>query len=103
MLDYKVDFESLAWESPLPGMRQKAFEQGQKRVRYVEYTQDLQPHWCNRGHYGYILAGRFELEFETGKQVFEAGDGVFIPAGEEHRHRGVVLTRTVSVIFVEDV
>ena len=84
------------------GMRQKVFSEGKRRVRLVEYTADMEPHWCARGHHGYILDGRFELEFDSGTEIFETGDGVFIPDCEEHRHRGRVLTDVVRVIFVED-
>ena len=35
--------------------------------------------------------------------VYKSGDGVFIPDGEEHKHKGRVLTESVTVIFVEDV
>ena len=99
---YRIDFDGLEWESPIPGMRQKVFSDGKRRVRLVEYTPDMEPHWCSRGHHGYILEGKFELEFDSGTVVLEAGDGVFIPDGEEHRHRGKVLTDVVRVVFVED-
>ena len=84
-------------------MRQKVHSDGARRVRLVEYSSDMEPHWCNKGHHGYILDGRFELEFDSGTVVYEAGDGVFIPDGEEHRHKGRVLTDVVRVIFVEDI
>lgn len=100
---YRIDFDGLEWESPIPGMRQKVFSDGERRVRLVEYSAEMEPHWCDRGHHGYILDGKFELEFDSGTVIFEAGDGVFIPDGEEHRHRGKVLTDVVRVVFVEDI
>jgi len=71
-------------------------------LRLVEYTPDLAPHWCERGHTGYLLEGRLEITFDNGVHVFEPGDGIFIPAGAEHRHMGRALTDTVRVVFVED-
>ena len=102
-MDYRVVFDSLPWESPLPGMRAKIVKQGNRRLRLVEYSRELEPHWCENGHFGVVLEGRFEIEFDNDVQVFEPGNGVFIPAGREHRHLGRVLTDTVKVIFVEDV
>jgi quercetin dioxygenase-like cupin family protein len=93
----------MEWESPIPGMRQKVFELDAKRVRLVEYTQEMDPHWCSKGHYGYVLDGRFEIEFDNEARIFSAGDGVFIPTGEEHRHRGRVLSEIARLVFVEDV
>jgi len=100
---YKVDFNGLDWESPIHGMRQKVFTEGTRRVRLVEYSADMEPHWCEKGHYGYILEGSFALEFDSGMVVYEAGDGVFIRGGAEHRHRAKALTRIVRVVFVEDI
>jgi len=103
MKSYKIDFRRLDWESPMEGVRQKAFTEGGKRLRLVEYTRAMPAHWCERGHFGYILEGELEIEFEDATYVFKSGDGVFIPDGAEHRHRARVLTDTVTVIFVEDV
>jgi len=54
------------------------------------------------GHYGYILKGRFEIEFADAARIFEEGTDVFIPDGDEHRHRARVLSRWCKVLFVED-
>jgi quercetin dioxygenase-like cupin family protein len=103
MVNYRIDFESLPWESPIEGVRQKAITDGGKRLRLVEYTKAMPPHWCPKGHYGFILKGRLEVEFDSKKEIYEEGDGVFIPDGEEHKHKGKVLSDVVVVIFVEDV
>jgi hypothetical protein len=102
-MDFRVNFEVLPWESTQPGLRAKVFQQGNRRLRLVEYGRDLAPHWCETGHYGLVLEGRFEIAFEHGTELFEPGDGVFIPPGREYRHQGRVLTDTVKVMFVEDV
>ena len=70
----------------------------------VEFSKEfVEPDWCTKGHIGYILEGQMEINFDGKKVVFNAGDGVFIPAGEKHRHKGRVLTDIVKVILVEDV
>ncbi|MHC4286122.1 MAG: hypothetical protein ACYSWZ_24590 [Planctomycetota bacterium] len=35
--------------------------------------------------------------------IFSPSDGIFIPPGEEHEHKGRVLTDKVKAILVEDV
>jgi quercetin dioxygenase-like cupin family protein len=68
----------------------------------VEFTKEFVEPGCTKGHIGYILEGRIEIDFDGKPIVFGPGDGLFIPAGEEHRHKARVLTDTVKVILVED-
>jgi hypothetical protein len=103
MDDYRIDFAGIPWESPIPGMRQKVRREGARRVRLVEYAREMEPHWCERGHWGCVIEGTFEIEFDDGLRVFEPGDGVLIPDGPAHRHKGRVLSDTVRCLFVEDV
>jgi quercetin dioxygenase-like cupin family protein len=98
---YKIDFDSLDWQSPMNGVRHKARMHGGKMVRLIEFTAAMPVHWCEKGHYGLILEGDMEIEFDHGTLLFKQGDGVFIPDGAEHRHRARVLTDLVRVIFVE--
>jgi quercetin dioxygenase-like cupin family protein len=102
MSGYRVNFESLQWEEPMPGVRHKFVCQGGDKLRLVEYSKTMEPHWCNRGHLGMILDGRFEIRYDKSTEIYEPGDGVFIPSGEEHRHMAKALTDTVRVVFVED-
>jgi len=102
-MDYLVDLKRIPWESPMKGLRHKALRNGSRLLRLVEYSRDLEPHWCEKGHIGYVLEGRMEITFARGAFVFNAGDGIFIPAGSEHRHMARVLSDTVRVVFVEDV
>ena len=103
MPPHKIDFSSLAWQVPIPGVRQRAVQDESFRLRFVEYSPQMEPHWCEKGHFGYILDGRFEIEFPDETTIFEPGDGVFIPDGHEHRHRAKALTEHVTVVFVEHV
>jgi quercetin dioxygenase-like cupin family protein len=102
MSQYKVDFGATAWEAPIDGMRFKVSKQGEAQLRLVEYTRDLEPHWCEKGHIGYVLEGKLEIQFDNEVVLYGPGDGVFIPNGKEHQHKGRVLTDVVRVIFVED-
>ena len=98
---YKVDFESLPWETPVEGVRHKLFLQGGRRLRLVEYSKAMPVHWCDKGHMGYVLKGEMEIRFEDEVQTVTQGDGLCIPDGPEHRHQARVLTDTVTAIFVE--
>ena len=102
MLKYKVDFNNVDWETQIEGVKSKAYKHGNKQLRLVEYTKDMPPHWCEKGHYGLILEGELEIEFKEETIIYKKGDGVFIPGGAEHKHRGRALTDIVKVIFVED-
>ena len=102
MNQYKVDFETKPWQEPMPGVRHKFVNQGNVKLRLVEYFKEMEPHWCNRGHVGMVLEGRFEIRYDNATEIYNPGDGVLIPSGEEHRHMGVALTDTVRCVFVED-
>ncbi len=104
MEQYKIDFDSKPWETPAKGVRFKAYEQGGRKLRLAEFTKEfVEPDWCTKGHIGYVLEGQMEIDFDGKVIVFRPGDGVFIPAGEEHKHKAKVLTDKVKVILVEDV
>ena len=100
---YKIDTSALRWEQVMPGLRQKVYRDGGRQLRWVEYTKDMAPHWCAKGHVGLVLDGRFEIRFDDATVVFSAGDGIFIPDGEQHKHVGRALTDVVRVVFVEEV
>ena len=103
MKSYKIDFESIQWEIRANGVRFKAYEQDGRKLRLVEFAKEfIEPDWCVKGHTGYILEGKMEIDFDGEKEVFGPGDGVFIPAGEKHKHKGRVLTNKVKAILVED-
>jgi mannose-6-phosphate isomerase-like protein (cupin superfamily) len=102
MTGHRIAFAELEWTSPFPGVRHKVQNVGARVLRFVEYSSAMKPHWCDRGHLGDILEGRFEIEFAEGTWVFDAGDGVAIPSGARSRHRARVLTDVVRAVFVED-
>ncbi len=101
---YKIDFKSMAWETPADGIRFKSYEQDSRKLRLAEFTKEfVEPDWCAKGHIGYVLEGQIEIDFSGKTIVFGPGDGVFIPAGEKHKHKAKVLTDIVKIILVEDV
>ena len=103
MGQYRIDFESMEWEVPADGVKFKAYQQGGRKLRLVEFSKEfVEPDWCTKGHIGYILEGQMEIDFDGKIIVFGPGDGIFIPAGTEHKHIGRVLTDKVKVVLVED-
>ncbi|MHC4744147.1 MAG: cupin domain-containing protein [Planctomycetota bacterium] len=103
MEQYRIDFDEIAWESPLAGVRFKAHEQAGRKLRLAEFGRDfVEPDWCTKGHIGYVLEGQLEIDFDGDVISLGPGDGIFIPPGEQHKHKGKVLTETVKLILVED-
>jgi quercetin dioxygenase-like cupin family protein len=100
---YKIEFDKIAWDTPMKGIRAKRFVHEGRQLRLVEYTPEMEPHWCENGHFGRVIEGTLEVKFDKETLVYGAGDGVFIPSGKAHRHMGRALTPIVRVIFVEDV
>lgn len=101
--DGRIDFGSLEWHVPLPGARCKASQQGNRRIRLVEFTKGfVEPDWCRKGHMGYVLDGQMDVDFDGQVVRFSAGDGLAIPAGEGYRHKATVITDVVRLILVED-
>jgi hypothetical protein len=55
MLPIAIDFDSLQWESPLPGARFKAYREGARQIRLLEFSSDfVEPVWCEKGHIGFL-------------------------------------------------
>ncbi len=90
-------------ESPAVDVKFKAYQQDDRKLRLVEFSKEfIEANWCTKGHIGYILEGKMEIDFNGNIIVFGPGDGIFIPAGEKHKHKGRVLTSTVKAVLVED-
>ena len=101
---YRVDFDKCQWEQPAGGVRFKAFVRDGRRLRLVEFGEGFrEDDWCRKGHIGMVLQGRLEVEFDGQVVTFGAGDGVFILAGEQGRHKARVTAGPVRLVLVEDV
>lgn len=104
MQDYKIDFSSIPWQSPLPKARFKAHEHGGCRLRILEFERGfVEPDWCQNGHIGYVIEGRLEVDFDGSIETFEAGDAVTIPEGSDHKHKARPLTDVVRLFLIEDI
>ena len=104
MQQYRIDFDSMEWEMPANGVRFKKYEQNGRKLRLVEFFEEfIEPDWCTKEHIGYILDGKMEIDFDGNKEIFGPGDGIFIPTGEEHKHKGRVLTEIIRAKLVEEI
>jgi quercetin dioxygenase-like cupin family protein len=104
MEDYKIIFDALDWQAPLPGFRSKAVITGQKQMRLVEFTSAfVEPQWCHRGHWGLVLQGALEIDFNGQIVRYPQGAGIAIPTGPAHGHKARAVTPRVLLFLIEDV
>lgn len=100
---FRVPFEQMQWEQLRPDVRQKLYCEGRRQIRLIEFDTSNGPeHWCNLGHIGYVLKGSLRIDFNGRVVSFGAGDGLFIPAGEEHQHRAVAIQSGTQLLMVEE-
>lgn len=103
MEPFKVNFDALEWQSPLPGARFKAYRAGGRQIRLLEFTSDfLELDWCEKGHIGLVLDGVLEIDFRGLLVKYRKGQGIFIPPGPESAHKARSLSPVVLLALVED-
>jgi len=103
MLEYKIEFDKLEWIERDGGIRDKCIDQNGIRVRLVEYSKEMEPHWCTKAHYGMILSGLLRVKFKRSSLTFKTGDIVFLPPGDLHKHKAIVVLDPVQVFFIEPI
>jgi hypothetical protein len=103
MEPYRILFDSLAWQTPAPGARFKAFRHGTKQIRMVEFTSEfVEPVWCEKGHAGFVLAGELEIDFHGRVVRYPEGSGILIPSGPENGHKARAVTAVARLFLTED-
>jgi quercetin dioxygenase-like cupin family protein len=104
MLPETIDFNSLQWQSTLPGARFKAHREGGKQIRLVEFSSEfVEPGWCEKGHIGFVVEGTLAVDFEGRVVIYPQGSGIFIPPGAATAHKARSITPVVRLVLVEDV
>jgi quercetin dioxygenase-like cupin family protein len=104
MLPEAIDFNSLQWQSTLPGARFKAYREGRKQIRLVEFSSEfVEPGWCEKGHIGFVAEGTLEVDFKGRVVIYAQGCGIFIPPGAATAHKARSITPVVRLVLVEDV
>ena len=101
--DARIAFADLPWEDQMEGMRVKRFERDGKTIRLVEFSDTfVEPGWCEKGHSGLVLKGALWLEFANGrKEWLQEGDGLYVPAALEGRHKAVVPSGRALLLLVD--
>ena len=91
MNDILINFKSMKWENPAPGIRYKEYIKDNQRIRLVEFSEQFtEIDWCTKGHIGYVVKGKISIDFNGEVIDFEAGNGFFISEGEENKHKGSI-------------
>jgi hypothetical protein len=103
MESYKVDFDSLSWQSQVQGCRYKMLQQGNRKLRLVEFSREfIELDWCTKGHIGYVLEGEGKIYFTNCSIELMPGNGIFIPGGIENKHKLHVTSNKITLILVEE-
>lgn len=103
MSAYRIDFDALEWQEGRPGVRFKVYAEGGRQLRLVEFVSgDGFQEWCEQGHIGYVLTGGLEMDVDGQVLTFQAGDGIFLPAGVAAKHRAVSITPGTRLVMVEE-
>ena len=101
MKKHLIDFKNMGWESPAPGVREKSHTGNNQRIRLVEFSGEFaEKGWCTEGHAGYVLEGSILIDFNGKPIKFEKGDGLFIPGGEESKHKGKIAKCEKALIIL---
>lgn len=104
MKNCKINFEKLDWIIVNDGARYKVHQDGETMVRLIEFFECLQhPEWCLNGHIAYVLEGRLQMKFSTTTEIYETGDVLVIPEGDECRHIPRPLSPVVRLFSVEKI
>lgn len=103
MNQYRVDFRSIPWEYLSTGVRSMVAKGNSKQLRLVEFTKEfVEPDWCMKGHIGYVLEGKLEINFNGTIVTYDPGDAISIPEGENHKHMAKTITDVVKIFLVEN-
>jgi hypothetical protein len=87
----RIDFGKLSWRKKSPGAPEKRYTRNGRVLRLVRYTDQFNDKgWCAKGHIGMVLSGRIVIEFGNEKVEYNAGDAIFIGAGDHDKHKAVI-------------
>lgn len=90
-MNHLINFESIDWIEPAIGVRYKFFQNGNQRVRLVEFSEGFDENgWCLKGHVGYVLDGTYSIDYDGNIEHYKQGDVAFIPKGEKDKHKVIM-------------
>ena len=85
-MDVLIDWESLPWKEPGPGVRVKVSVRGGKAVTLLEVSDGASQEWCMKGHLIYVLAGEATVRLKDRAIPLGAGDTGILLDGEAEAH-----------------
>ena len=100
----RIDFSRLPWEEPTPGMRCRTAIRGTAQLRLVRIDPSFRephPEGCASAHIGYVLHGTLEINQAGRTETLRAGDGLWIEAGADDRHRATAIGGPVELVLFE--
>ena len=104
MEQYRILFDELEWQNGIHGARFKAFRDGTKQLRLLEFTSEfVEPDWCEKGHVGFVVQGELEIDFHGHLVHYPEGSGIFIPSGSASDHKARSITPKVLLFLVEEI
>ncbi|ELP34497.1 hypothetical protein RBSWK_01583 [Rhodopirellula baltica SWK14] len=96
-----VEFNSIAWDNFAPGAREKRVTRDNTSLRLLEFSPPFVEHdWCVKSHAGYVVDGRFSVQFRDRKESFVAGEGILLRGGDSNAHKAIV-DQLVVLFLVE--
>lgn len=90
--DRVIALAEAEWQDDVPGIRAKEEVVSGRRWALVAYEPGAnRDEWCQDGHWGYVLEGAIEYEFDDGGPTLkvEQGEGFALKTGRGHRGRNV--------------
>lgn len=105
MRQFTGNFESIEWQSLAPGFREKKLLLGNKLLRLLELSDDLQHgEWCLKGHTGFVVAGALTINIDGEHHKLNKNDVFCVETDQpEQRHIPIVEEgESVLLLLVED-
>lgn len=100
MQKHLINFEGMPWVEAGEGIRYKGFKSDIQQIRLVEFSEGfIEKDWCLRGHAGYVLEGSCLIDFNGERELFKAGNIIFISKGDDDMHK-VMMNKGERVLLL---
>lgn len=99
-MEYKIDFKYLPCDLPYKGIIEKSLETSLMKVRKARFLFNNITGFCERPHFGLVINGSVEIEFQDRSIVFNKADAIAIPGGMKHKHR-LIKTEYAELFLLE--
>jgi len=106
MTTYSSSFEKEEWNTETIGRKYKTIHIDNKKMTLVEFNDEfVEPDWCAKGHFGYVIEGKAKVCFINGKEIhLNVGDVINIPSGEKDKHKTKIEKgKNIIVLFIDQI